>query len=266
MNNPNSPVVAILFGLFLAILPFHWARAHGSDTEGGRDEHGERGEARWGIGVGAKVERKPYTGIGNKTEVLPLLFFENRYVRILGADIDAKVPAAGPFSFTLRAKFSEAGYKQSDAPILNGMAKRKFGFLLGPTATWHAGFADLSGELLADVTSPRKGAEFKLAAEHEFESGPFSFTPRVAAIRLDRKYVDYYYGVKSTEALVGRPQYDGRATINTELGLRTGYNLASQQMLFLDLSGTGLGRGIKNSPLVNRTSQTGVRVGYLYRF
>ena len=229
-------------------------------------EHGEEGGTHWGIGLGVGVERKPYTGIGNKTQALPLLFFDNRYVRIFGPGIDAKLPSAGPVSFTLRAKFSQAGYKESDAPILSGMDKRKAGFLVGGTATWHASLADLSGELLTDVTSPRKGAQFKLAAEHEFETGRFSFTPRAAAIWLDRKYVDYYYGVKTTEALATRPQYDGRSTVNAEIALRTGYKLAPQQMLFLDLSGTSLGKGIKDSPLVNRTTQTELRVGYLYRF
>jgi MipA family protein len=42
--------------------------------------------------------------------------------------------------------------------------------------------------------------------------------------------------------------------------------VAPKQTIFLDVSGTSLGSGIKNSPLVGRSSQTGVRVGYLYRF
>ena len=34
----------------------------------------------------------------------------------------------------------------------------------------------------------------------------------------------------------------------------------------LDLSTTNLGSSIKDSPLVDRSSQSSVRVGYLYRF
>jgi MipA family protein len=263
MRHPESFCVPSVAGLLLAMLWMQHAAAHGPDTDD--DDEGHDG-THWGIGVGVGVERKPYTNIGNKTEFLPPLFLDNRYVRIFGPVVDAKLPPVGPLSFTLRAKFSFDGYKESDAPILNGMDKRKAGLWLGGTATWHAGFADLFVEALADVGSPKKGAQFKLAAEREFEAGQFSFTPRAAAIWLDEKYVDYYYGVKSTEALATRPQYDGRSTVNAELGLRIGYKVAQHQMLFLDISGTSLGSAIKGSPLVNRTTQTEARIGYLYRF
>ena len=82
----------------------------------------------------------------------------------------------------------------------------------------------------------------------------------------DRKYVDYYYGVRAAESRADRAQYDGESAANVELGLRVDYAVAPKQTIFLDVSGTSLGSGIKNSPLVGRSSQTGVRVGSLYRF
>lgn len=220
----------------------------------------------WGLGLGVGTEHQPYTGIGSKTQVMPLIFFENRYVRVLGLGADLKLPSAGPVSFSLRARYANDGYKDSDAPILSGMEKRKGGLLAGGVAQWRTDLGVLSAEALGDVSGASHGSQFKLGLDKPFRIGMFNVTPRVAAVWLDRKTVDYYYGVKAAEARVGRAQYDGRSTVNTELGVRTGYALAPNQIVTLDVGATLYGSGIKNSPLVDRSTQTSVRLGYVYRF
>ena len=72
--------------------------------------------------------------------------------------------------------------------------------------------------------------------------------------------------MESTEARSDRPAYEGTSTVNLELGLRTGYLLTPNQSVFLDVSTTRLGSGIKNSPLVEKSTQSGFRIGYIYRF
>lgn len=220
----------------------------------------------WGLGLGVGVQRQPYTGFDSKTRALPIIFFENRYVRVLGLGADLKLPSAGPVSFALRIRYSPNGYDESDAPILAGMEKRKGAVLAGGAVAWRTGFGTLSAEALGDASGTSDGAQLKLGFDKPFRLGMFSVTPHVAAVWLDRKTVDYYYGVTAPEARVGRAQYDGRSTVNTELGVRTGYALAPNQIVTLDLGLTAFGSGIKNSPLVDRSSQTSVRLGYLYRF
>ncbi len=73
-------------------------------------------------------------------------------------------------------------------------------------------------------------------------------------------------GVRSSEATAGRAAYASKATTNTELGARVIYGLDAQQSVFMDLHVTALGSAIKNSPLVDRSSVAGVRLGYAYRF
>jgi outer membrane scaffolding protein for murein synthesis (MipA/OmpV family) len=72
--------------------------------------------------------------------------------------------------------------------------------------------------------------------------------------------------VKDSEAQSGRPAYAGKSSANMEVGLRVDYAVAPKQTVFLDVSATSFGSGIKNSPLVSRSSQSGVRLGYVYRF
>lgn len=227
---------------------------------------GTSGTSYWGLGLSVGVSQQPYRDADNKTRALPLLVFENRWLRVIGPGIDLKLPPVGPVSFALRARYAFDGYEPDDAAILNGMAERKGSLWLGGVARWQHPIANLSAEWLGDVSGHSKGQQFKLQLDRSLRSGAFEFTPRLAANWLDRKYVGYYYGVTAPEALSSRPFYEGDASVNTEIGLRTVYSLAPRQSLSLDVSATRLGSGIKDSPLVERRSLGGVRLGYLYRF
>ena len=233
------------------------------------DEKKEEGPQRsytWGLGLGAAVQRKGYTDIDNDSLILPLIYFDNRWVRLVGGSLDVKLPSAGPVEFSIAGRFQNDGYKASDAPILAGMAKRKESVWAGAAVNWRNGIVDLSAEWLTDVMTNSEGQQVKLSAEHSFRLGSFEVTPRVSGIWLDDKYVDYYYGVTPGEALIGRPAYAGASTTNVELGIRTSYSFGGKQSVFLDVSSETFGDEIKNSPLVDRSSQVGAAVGYLYIF
>jgi outer membrane scaffolding protein for murein synthesis (MipA/OmpV family) len=170
-------------------------------------------------------------------------------------------------SFSLRARYALGdGYESDDAPILNGMEERKPSFWLGGAVQWRTEYAKLSAEVSGDASSHSKGTEARLGVEHDFRFGRFMFTPRVAAVWRDAKYVDYYYGVRPEEATAFRPAYEGRGTTNAEVGLRTFYGISQHDGAFLDVSATALGSSIKDSPLVDRRILPAVRLGYLYRF
>lgn len=223
-------------------------------------------ESSWGLGLAVGVEKKPYRGIDNDTKAIPLVTYENKWVSIFGPGIDVKLPSAGPVSFRLRARYSMEGYEADDSPFLVGMDERKDGIWLGGAAVWRTDTANLSAELLGDASGNSKGSKFRLMVDRRFQAGSFDITPRLAATRLDDKYVSYYYGVNAAEVRAGRPFYQGGSAVNLEAGVRVGYAIAPRQTIFLDLSTVSLGSSIKDSPLVDRSTQTGVRVGYLYRF
>ena len=226
----------------------------------------KRGESQWGLGLAVDVQQEAYRDMGNDTQGIPLIYFENYWVRVMGPSVELKLPPAGPVSFRLKARYSLDGYEASDSPALAGMAEREDGVWIGGQATWHTPFANLSAELMGDASSNSEGRQFKLQADRRFTSGKFSFTPRLAAVHLDQEYVGYYYGVNASEATPGRAQYGGESTVNMEVGLRIDYTLSPKQNVFFDLRSTRLGDGIQDSPLVDRSNQTGLRVGYLYRF
>lgn len=221
----------------------------------------------WGLGIGAGLERLPYAGIDNNKRLLPLVTYDSEYFRLSGLTADWKFAKTEQFTFALRGKYALAdGYKADDAPILDGMDERKAGFWVGGAATWNADFAKLSLELLGDVSGNSKGTQARLGIERSFTAGRFVFTPRASALWADKKYVNYYYGVTGAEATASRAAYEGKSTVNLQVGLRTAYLLDAHQSLFLDLSATALGKEIKDSPLVDKKTVPAVAIGYLYRF
>ncbi len=78
--------------------------------------------------------------------------------------------------------------------------------------------------------------------------------------------MDYYHGVTAAEARAGRAAYRADATANVEVALRLDHRLAPQHTAFADVGAMALGREIKNSPLVDRSTVPQVRLGYMYRF
>jgi outer membrane protein len=221
---------------------------------------------QWGLGVAGSVSQRPYLGDDNRKRALPLLFVENRWLRVAGAGIDFKLPSASPFTFDLRLAYSFDGYKTGDAPILVGMAQRKHSVLGGGVVTWHDPLVDISFETLADLSGHSKGVTARLGLDHAFHFGALELRPRVAARWMDSKYVDYYYGVNASEATMERPAYDAKAALNLETGVRASYAFTPHQVGFLDVGTQRLGNEIADSPLVGRRTLTSVGVGYLYRF
>ena len=221
--------------------------------------------SQWGLGIGAGYTTKAYRDFDNKVSPLPLVLYENRYISFFGTTLDAKLPSAGPVSFRLRAKYSMDGYEAKDSPFLSGMEERKGGLWLGGAAIWKGSFLDASVEALS-ATGDAEGKRVKLELSRNFKTGDLTITPRVAANWYDSKYVDYYYGVRASEVRTGRASYTGKSSTNAEVGVRIGYAVAPRHNVFVDLSATTLGSSIKDSPLVEKSSESSVKFGYLYSF
>ncbi|PTT79593.1 hypothetical protein DBR42_21105 [Pelomonas sp. HMWF004] len=260
--NPTTLLRAtlpLLTTTLVALAPLA-SQAHG--PEEGRDDTG----SRWGLGLAVMPETKAYRDFDNKTEVWPIITFENRWVRVFGPGLEVKLGRSGPLSYGLTVGYAGDGYKASDSPFLTGMDKRKASAWVGGRLGLRTDWASLSADWSGDASSHSKGQKLRLGAERRFALGEFGLTPRVTATWLDSKFVDYYYGVKASEMRADRAAYAAGSTVNTELGLRVDYGLAPQHMLFADLGVTSLGSAIKRSPLVDRSTLPEVRLGSLYRF
>lgn len=220
----------------------------------------------WSLGLGVASTQRPYAGAASRTRVLPLLQYENAWVRVFGPRLDLKLPKVGAVDLAVRAQFMDEGYEASDSPFLAGMAERKSSAWIGLRADWPTPVARLGAEWMADASGHSKGQQARLVADRLVRLGPVGVAPRVGLVWQSDKLVDYLYGVRATEAREGRAAYEGKATLNTELGVRVLYGVRPAHSVYLDLSSTALGSGIKDSPLVDRQRLNSARLGYLARF
>jgi outer membrane protein len=226
----------------------------------------------WGLGIGMISAQKPYAGIDRDNTALPLIYFENKYVRVFGPGAEVKLPALNISSsqrigFSILGRYDGSGYKPDDAPILNGMSKRESGFWAGAGMTWHNDVVNVSADWFADASGNSKGQSFSLGLEKTWRFGEHvMLTPRLKAKWLDKKYVDYYYGVRADEVRADRSAYVGESAVNSELGIRANYIFDAQHSVFMDVGVTRLAKEIKNSPLVDRSNENRVMLGYMYRF
>lgn len=235
-----------------------------ADTSGLTILNNATNVTHWGLGAGVGIEPSPYKGDSNRVLPLPLLYFDNKWVRAIGTTVDLKIGSWSGVSVALRGQFSLFdGYKGSDAPILNGMENRKGALWYGPALSWDTGFGTLSGTFLF---GGNKGERAKIGFEKAFALGQFSIAPHVGVEWLSDKYVDYYYGVRPSEARAWRAAYNAGSTVNVSAGTRIDYQLTKQQTISVDLGVSRLGDAITDSPIVGRRFVPEARIGYMYRF
>lgn len=248
------------------------AQQAASSGSGDPDSRGGAQGTEWGLGIGVIAKRDAYKGIKRETEAVPVLRFENEYVELSGLGLEVKLPGLqlgerSRIKFGIVGEAELSGYQAKDAPILTGMGERKSTLWVGAKAKWENELVDLSAELTADASGNSKGRKFSLGVEKEWHLGEHAMVvPYVTANWLDKKYVDYYYGVRAAEATAARAAYVGKSGVNVDIGLRAMYRFDKHHSVLLDVGVTRLAKQIKASPLVGRSSTNQVIMGYMYSF
>lgn len=228
----------------------------GFDAQEGASSH-------WGLGGGVAAEGLPYKGFSTRVSPVPFAFYDNRWISVIGSTFDLKAWQGDGFTFSLRTKFSLFdGHTHSDAAIFHGMADRNGALWYGPHMGWHYGEFSISTEYLFS----NHGQQGSLSFERGFNFGRWRVAPHVGVQYLNGKYVDYYYGVRPSEATSTRPVYDGKSTINPSVGTSVTWRLDARQSIRGDVSIRQFGSGITDSPLVGRKTAPSIMVGYIYRF
>jgi outer membrane protein len=227
----------------------------------------------WGLGLAVISTQKAYKGTDREARVLPMISYENQYVKLSGPNLELKLPGlelsdSQRLNFGVVAKlFGPGGYEASDSPALAGMAERKSGVWAGAKVEWENDLADVKLELLGDASGKSKGQRVLLGLERKWMLSPsLMLIPQVGVEWVDKKYVDYYYGVRASEATAGRAAYVGNGAVNAEISLASIYRFDKHHSMMLNVGVKSLGKEIKDSPIVDRSIESRVMLGYKYSF
>jgi MipA family protein len=263
----RSGLAAASSSLVLALFPVASAFAQQPPGKDNPDE------SSWGLGLAVVSGQKAYKGVDREVRGLPMLSFENRYVKLSGPNLEVKLPGlklsdSQRLNFGIVTKlFGGGGYEAGDSPFLAGMTERKSSVWAGAKVEWENGLGDVKLEWLADASGNSKGQRVLLGLEHKWMLSPsVMLVPQIGAEWVDKKFVDYYYGVRAGEATAGRAAYLGKGTVNADLSLTGIYRFDKQQSLMLNVGVKALGKEIRHSPIVDRSTENRVMLGYMYRF
>ena len=231
----------------------------------------DENRTRYGIGAAVLIAKEGYRDVGSETQVVPGLSIQNKWVSLYGPQLDLKLLGNDKRSWWIgpRIEYRFDGYEQEDGTVFRGMANRKGGVFYGV-----AGKVDLGSdfELEADYVRAssrdggfERGAVASLQLSRTYRNGPWSWAPRIGMEYLSSSYVDYYYGVRATEATPTRPAYAGKSSWSPEFGLLVSWQASPRQSLFANFNYERYGSEVRNSPLMNAKGIPQVVFGYEYR-
>lgn len=170
--------------------------------------------------------------------------------------------------------FKNQGFDAKNNKTFKGMKERKTSIDIGGRLIANT---ELIGPIVFDATkdvSASKAFEAKIKvggiaphAPHWTGKRNITIAP-VASLRYQsKKVVDYYYGVKNTEATASRKAYKAKSAITPFIGVEAQANITPKFSIDVGLGVAKLAKSIKNSPLTtNRKYLPSANINFTYWF
>ena len=126
---------------------------------------------------------------------------------------------------------------------------------------WDAADFLAFGALLAAACG---GYELAASWTGRFKAGDWTLLPGASVRWQDAKMVDYYYGVRASEALLGRAAYSADAALTPDVSLLATRKLGERWSVYARASHAWLPSEVTDSPLVDRNGNTSLFLGVGY--
>ena len=223
-------------------------------------------EARWAVGAGAAVFSSPFKGADDIVVPVPYFGYEGDRLSI------------GPFNGSYRTA-STSGVTVSaitmlrfqltdpeDSPFLEGMSKRRATVEGGMAADLKAGPGAFRLEAQADLLGKHGGGQVSLGYGVGFPIGRLEVMSRAAVSWQSAELVDYYYGVRASEATAARPAYKAGDALVPSIGVDFSYPITRRTSLVAFTYAEFLPEAVTNSPIVSDKVAGQIIIGAIHRF
>jgi len=208
------------------------------------------------IGAGPYFQSEPYKGTSTLVLPSPVVFFDNSlvYARWSRFGIyflgDKKEDYSWGFSLTVQPR--TLGYKASDSNFLKGMSDRDStleGGLAFSANYKNSTYVEVM--FLADMLNKYNSWISQIEVGDKYKVGNFTFYPSAVVLYQPRKFVDYYYGVKNSEATLGRPAYSPNGGFSYAMQTYINYPITKKLSALFNIRADKIPNSAYNSPLVN---------------
>lgn len=224
----------------------------------------DRDEPTMYLGAGALVTTKPYVGVDPRIYPVPLFAYEGKRLYLRGVVGGYRLLMDGGWSIGPVVQPRFEGYDQDDSSALDGMRDRDWSVDAGLGVSWltKVGLFDLSG--VTDILDRHRGQEVELTYTIMFQYAGFDLIPSAGMRWKSGNLVDYYYGVRPSEARPGRPAFEGDAALDPFLRLAVRRKLSERWSLLAAAQYEWLDEEITDSPIVDAGYDASFIIGMLY--
>lgn len=216
----------------------------------------------WGAGLGTVIQQQGYVGASTETMIFPMLSYQGENFYWQGPELGYAV--SDNLSFFGSYRFD--GFDEDDSDFFAGMEERKGSLDLGVAYTFDTDIGNIEVEAAFDVLDEHGGYELGVSYGFPLPALGGMIIPSVGVSYVSDDLVEYYYGVRASEATDIRSQYHGEATVNFNVGVTGFWSIQESQQIFAGLSYDILGSGIEDSPLIEDSASTSLVVGWIYQF
>ena len=229
-------------------------------------------ETELSIGPGLLVLDKPQKGANTEEYVIPAVIYKkgSLYYEINKGGykiFENSINEHESYSIDLIAKYRPEGYNSSDSFTLRGMSDRD------PTVdggiSWvydNDNLGDFEVSFLVDMLGKHSGKEIDAHYSIPIYIEKCRLAPGFGFKWLSSNLTNYYYGVRSKEALPGRPKYTPGETTNVYFDLSYLHVINENWTLFSHITFEWLNKKIRKSPIVNEDEAITLFVGLMYNF
>ena len=218
------------------------------------------------LGPAVVITDKPYTGVDMSVIPIPMVKFISGQFYISGATAGYRLIADEGWTFDVIGKVRFDGYDADDSDRLEGMHNRNMTFDAGGEFALTGDWGESWVSIVTDALSQHDGQEIKLGYMKPFVFDKLTLSPSGGLIWQSNNLADYYYGVRSEEAVTGRPAYNVGDSTNWFIGLRAQYQQDEYWTLMAGVTYQFLDSKIRKSPIVDDSFTISVLAGAMYKF
>jgi outer membrane scaffolding protein for murein synthesis (MipA/OmpV family) len=261
----NRVVISLfLFSIFYS----HTTLAAPAPIITSTQERVDRPDNAFGIGMSISIAERPFIGVDKQNTNLLYLSYKYKNFYIEGLDTAYSFYKKDGVRIELLGtpRFYEVEPAFADNGELDGIGITEPSYFGGLSAQLKAGPFIYTLQLLHDLIES-DGNEAVLQLSKPFHvSDTLTLTGSLGLTYQDKELVGYYYGVQANEVMTGRPQYDGKSSLNYNFTLNASWLATRHIELLGQVKYDLLGDGITDSPIVDDDSLISYTFGIVYRF
>ncbi len=249
--------------LTLCLLIASTGAAAASDSDAERGENRARLEPRGFIyGAALGIEREIYDGFERRVIPLPVLGYRGENLTVFGPFVSWEVLELGDIEFDIQLSPRFDGFDESDSDVFEGMQEREFSMDAGFGLGYERNDWKIELDSLYDALDRSNGREISVGIARAYRAGPVFIEPEIGLSYLDRRHVDYYFGVAESEATALRPAYDGDSALNTTLGITFFTPAFFGGLTRVGIENTWFDSSIADSPLTDSDSSLSIYIAF----